>query len=894
METMLQYNITIDESAEGKASAGYGRILTSAGLTYYRQGRYLHVGAITQTQGWLLHLSVIHIQVKALLTAILPELIREKVPFKVIEDQMTARFLLSGGAGETEVGKVIVIYPADERQALRLAGKLIPLTASFKGPAVPTDRQLGSVVYTRYGAFHPIVRTDENGLVHEYIIDAKGEHTEDVPVIPFVLPRSINWPFGKIVPATVPEKKTPRQDVFQVLDILKKDACGDVKKVIWRENPHPGNVWVMKEGRAWMKTDSQERDIRDRLQWQYELHIKMTHKLPIPKVYDLFTENGDTFLTMQYVDGEALEQAVPALLQGRPWQELLLKERLLLLDYAGQVVAAIRRMHLNGYIHRDITPNNFLVTTTGKLWMIDLELVYSETLQKPFPAFRLGTVGFMSPEQRASLTPTKAQDIYALGALLLFLFTGLKPYKFATETETALPDQIRFFISDNDFVKVLSDCFAKDPEARPELGTLITALELFKAGQEAKDKDSKKKLTAKPDRTLLGNMLVRALNGIGIPSLVDQTRGWQAQPRQDDDQINYLAASSSLYGGFYEGLSGILYVLAQAAKLGFPIDNQPYDYQQSCRFLRETYIKRAAEMPAGLYGGTAGMAIALAEGKSTGLIPDHFIRQAITAALKNTHTEGYGVVKGLAGQGMALLRVLSVIQDSYLQALLQEQVKQIVQAQQKDGSWLTTVGERKTLQLTGFGHGVAGIICFLLGYLSQYEDPKAEACTLRALNWLLQQSHENGPYVLWYVSSESHEINPGMQDGVLGIALTLAKAYQQFRDPRYRQIVENLLKDLPHPFIHEDLTLLNGLTGIGELYLEAAKVFGSGEWQQRSDYIADFLLHHFKQQEDGACYWLVNKTTDTTAGLMNGNSGIIHFLLRCYQPARLVHPLTGF
>jgi hypothetical protein len=87
-----------------------------------------------------------------------------------------------------------------------------------------------------------------------------------------------------------------------------------------------------------------------------------------------------------------------------------------------------------------------------------------------------------------------------------------------------------------------------------------------------------------------------------------------------------------------------------------------------------------------------------------------------------------------------------------------------------------------------------------------------------------------------------------------------------------------------------DFTQGNGLAGLGEVYLEAAKVFQSGEWQDRADWIAQFLLHHFCQQKDGVCYWMPDGSPFTTAGFMGGNSGIIHFLLRYLKPGQLSHP----
>jgi len=118
----------------------------------------------------------------------------------------------------------------------------------------------------------------------------------------------------------------------------------------------------------------------------------------------------------------------------------------------------------------------------------------------------------------------------------------------------------------------------------------------------------------------------------------------------------------------------------------------------------------------------------------------------------------------------------------------------------------------------------------------------------------------------------------------------MMKAYEILQSDRYRQLAEDCLQNFPKQATSIDLSQLSGIVGLGETCIEGAKVFGKGDWQERADWIMEFLAHHYHKEKDGSCYWLADGSPFTTPGLMQGNSGIIHFLLRYYAPGVLNHP----
>src|SRR6185437_5331913 len=130
-----------------------------------------------------------------------------------------------------------------------------------------------------------------------------------------------------------------------------------------------------------------------------------------------------------------------------------------------------------------------------------------------------------------------------------------------------------------------------------------------------------------------------------------------------------------------------------------------------------------------------------------------------------------------------------------------------------------------------------------------------------------------------------------MVNGLAGIILYFVKAYEVLGDPLYQEIAKNAMAAIPENLVKSDLTLATGVVGIGELYLEAAKAFSSDEYKARANWIAQFVLHYFIKPKDRSCFWATEGTPFHMPGLMTGNCGVIHFLIRYFQNGNMSHPL---
>ncbi len=138
------------------------------------------------------------------------------------------------------------------------------------------------------------------------------------------------------------------------------------------------------------------------------------------------SSEGEPYLVMEYVDGIRLDHFVQQnRLALRPLLNLFL-----------QVSDAVDYAHRNLVVHRDLKPGNILVTTDGRVKLLDFgtaKLLGPGGLSKSQltqPGFRAFTPEYASPEQVLGGAVTTATDVYSLGVILYRLLSGRSPYKF--------------------------------------------------------------------------------------------------------------------------------------------------------------------------------------------------------------------------------------------------------------------------------------------------------------------------------------------------------------------------------------------------------------------------------------------------------------------------------
>ncbi|MFC9331124.1 Stk1 family PASTA domain-containing Ser/Thr kinase [Kitasatospora sp. NPDC057015] len=147
----------------------------------------------------------------------------------------------------------------------------------------------------------------------------------------------------------------------------------------------------------------------------------------VVNVFDQGADGGTVFLAMEYVPGRTLRDVL------RDRGALSIRAAL---DILEPVLAALGSAHRAGLVHRDVKPENVLITDDGLVKVADFGLVRllngtdgAVTATTTPTAGVLGTVAYLAPEQIRPGTPTDQRvDVYAAGIVLYEMLTGARPY----------------------------------------------------------------------------------------------------------------------------------------------------------------------------------------------------------------------------------------------------------------------------------------------------------------------------------------------------------------------------------------------------------------------------------------------------------------------------------
>nr|WP_221473278.1 Stk1 family PASTA domain-containing Ser/Thr kinase [Planomonospora venezuelensis] len=146
-------------------------------------------------------------------------------------------------------------------------------------------------------------------------------------------------------------------------------------------------------------------------------------------VFDQGTDGDNVYLSMEYVPGRTLRDVLRE--RGRlPAREAL--------EVMIPVLAALGSAHQTGLIHRDVKPENVLLTDDGRVKVVDFGLARAiEASNQTRTGVMIGTIGYMSPEQVTSGTADARSDVYSAGIMLFELLTGRQPYEGETPMSVA-------------------------------------------------------------------------------------------------------------------------------------------------------------------------------------------------------------------------------------------------------------------------------------------------------------------------------------------------------------------------------------------------------------------------------------------------------------------------
>ncbi len=224
---------------------------------------------------------------------------------------------------------------------------------------------------------------------------------------------------------------------YRIICLLGQGGMG---AVYLAEDMPQGNRWVAVKEMIPDPNANTHALAQARTQFWREAQVLMSlrHR-NLPQVYESFAVGGSEYLVMQYIEGRNLPDIAVA-----DWQQGRALGESRVLGWAMQIMDALEYLHGQRpypVLHRDIKPQNIILTPGGELYLVDFGLVKLLDPNNPqtMTALRgMGTPEYAPAEQYASagVHTGPYSDIYALGATLYHLLTGQPP---STATDRLLP-----------------------------------------------------------------------------------------------------------------------------------------------------------------------------------------------------------------------------------------------------------------------------------------------------------------------------------------------------------------------------------------------------------------------------------------------------------------------
>ena len=221
------------------------------------------------------------------------------------------------------------------------------------------------------------------------------------------------------------------------------------------------------------------------------------------------TDSGQLYIAMAYYEGETLKKKIR---QGPlPVAEAL--------DYAVQIAEGLSKAHAGGIVHRDVKPDNVMVTREGVVKLVDFGIAKMGDMSLTQTGRTMGTVAYMSPEQARGEEVDARADVWSLGVVLYEMMTGQRPFQgnyaqavvFALLNEDPVPTSRLNPDLPPDVEHIVDKCLAKRQEDRYQTAAALFA-DLYRVRRQVRSGSEAK-------RSATGEVVVSQ-----IPSTASATR----------------------------------------------------------------------------------------------------------------------------------------------------------------------------------------------------------------------------------------------------------------------------------------------------------------------------------------------------------------------------------
>lgn len=206
---------------------------------------------------------------------------------------------------------------------------------------------------------------------------------------------------------------------YNVLSILGKGGMGTVYKALDTRLERTVALKILAPAML------EESEFRERFLLEAKAASALNHS-NIATIFAIEESFGLPFIVMEFIDGITLAK----------WRQNTEKSVLDRLNVALQIAKGLQCAHQENIVHRDIKPDNLMITADDAVKITDFGLAKMDGSKGPRltkTGTAMGTLAYMSPEQAAGMEADTRSDIYALGVVFFELFSGELPFQSPNE-----------------------------------------------------------------------------------------------------------------------------------------------------------------------------------------------------------------------------------------------------------------------------------------------------------------------------------------------------------------------------------------------------------------------------------------------------------------------------
>jgi len=208
---------------------------------------------------------------------------------------------------------------------------------------------------------------------------------------------------------------------------------------------------------------SENEDERKRFEIEAQAAASLNHP-NISTIHSIEEVENQIFIVMEYIEGEELKDKIKT--GPLPVEEAI--------NIAPQIAEGLATAHKKGIIHRDIKSQNIMITTEGKVKIMDFGLAKMRGTQITKVGTTVGTVAYMSPEQARGEEVDYRTDIWSFGVVLYEMLTGKLPFRGDYEQAVIYsvlnvePNPLTKYRNDvpEAFELLIYKCLSKNPDDR--------------------------------------------------------------------------------------------------------------------------------------------------------------------------------------------------------------------------------------------------------------------------------------------------------------------------------------------------------------------------------------------------------------------------------------------